>query len=147
MYSYDYRISLGVQHPVVSSADISARLGLERGFFRDVGTDLRGADGRLIRVHAYTWVLFELAEGKDGWLMDAWPEVVGTLQARAAVIEELTKEGAEIGLRIGLFGKQAWAGFVLDDALVRLMADLRLGFHVETYFPDPPADPGTDDDA
>lgn len=140
MYPYDYRISLGVQHPVRSSAGIAARLGLERGFFRDVGTDLRGADGRLIRVHAHTWVLFELAEGRDGWLMDAWPEVVGTLQARAAVMEELTREGAGIGLRIGVFGKQAWAGFVLDDALVRLMADLRLGFQLETYFPDAPVE-------
>ncbi|WP_295579560.1 hypothetical protein [uncultured Stenotrophomonas sp.] len=140
MYSYDYCISLGVQHPVRSSADIAARLGLERGFFRDVGTDLRDADGGLIRVYAHTWVLFKLAEGKGGWLMDAWPEVVGTLQARAAVIEELTQEGAEIGLRIGVFGKQAWAGFVLDDALVRLMADLRLGFQLETYFPDAPVE-------
>ncbi|AWH23248.1 hypothetical protein C1933_19465 [Stenotrophomonas sp. ZAC14D2_NAIMI4_6] len=147
MYSYDYRISLGVQHPVRSSADISARLGLERSFFRDVGTDLRGADGRLIRVHAHTWVLFELAEGKDGWLMDAWPQVVGILQARVEVIQALNQEGAEIGLRIGVFGKRAWAGFELDDALVRLMADLRLGFHLETYFPDSPVDPGTDDEA
>ena len=147
MYSYDYRISLGIKHPSAASAAIAARLGMERGFFRDVGTDLRGADGRLIRVHAHTWVLFELPKGKDGWLMDAWPEVVGTLQARAAVIEELNQEGAEIGLRIGVFGKRAWAGFVLDDALVRLMADLRLGFQLETYFPDPPTDAGTDDDA
>ena len=147
MYSYDYAISLGVRHSSAVSADIAARLGMERGFFRDVGTDLRGADGRLIRVHAHTWVLFELAEGKDGWLMDAWPQVVEILQARLGVIQALNQEGAEIGLRIAVFGKQAWAGFVLDDALVKLMADLRLGFHVETYFPDPPADPGTDDDA
>lgn len=79
--------------------------------------------------------------------MDAWPQVVEILQARVEVIQALNQEGAEIGLRIAVFGKQAWAGFVLDDALVKLMADLRLGFHVETYFPDPPADPGTDDDA
>ncbi|MGE8258099.1 MAG: hypothetical protein ACN6RJ_01650 [Stenotrophomonas sp.] len=145
MYPYDYRISLGVQHPAVSSADIAARLGLERRFFRDAGTDLRGGDGRLIRVHAHTWVLFELAAGKDGWLMDAWPEVIGTVQARAAVIQELNQEGAEIGLRIGVFGKQAWAGFVLDDALVRLMADLRLGFQLETCFPDAPVETVADD--
>ncbi|MBN5028138.1 hypothetical protein JY419_01700 [Stenotrophomonas maltophilia] len=138
MYSYDYRISLGVRHPSAASVDIAARLGMERGFFRDAGTDLRGADGRLIRVHAHTWVLFELAVGKDGWLMDAWPQVVEILQARVAVIQAFSEEGADVGLRIGVFGKEAWAGFVLDDALVRLMADLRLGFQLETYFPDAP---------
>ncbi|ARZ76418.1 hypothetical protein CCR98_20375 [Stenotrophomonas sp. WZN-1] len=147
MYSYDYAISLGVRHSSAASADIAARLGMERGFFRDVGTDLRGADGRLIRVHAHTWVLFELAEGKDGWLMDAWPQLVDMLQARVAVIQALSQEGADVGLRIGVFGKRAWAGFVLDDALVRLMADLRLGFHLETYFPDPPVDSESDDEA
>ncbi|HDS1103439.1 MULTISPECIES: hypothetical protein [Stenotrophomonas] len=147
MYSYDYRISLGVQHPEVSSADISARLGLERGFFRDIGTDLLDGDGHLIRVHGFTRVSFELAAGKDGWLMDAWPLVVEMLQARVEVIHALNQEGADVRLRIAVFGKQAWAGYELDDTLVRLMADLRLGFHVETYFPDPPADPGTDDDA
>ncbi len=146
MYPYDYRISLGVQHPVRSSADIAARLGLERRFFRDAGTDLTGADGRLIRVHTHTWGLFELAEGKDGWLMDAWPQVVGILQARVEVIQALNQEGADVGLRIAVFGKRAWAGFELDPALVRLMADLRLGFHLETCFPDAPVDPETDDD-
>lgn len=147
MYPYDYRISLVVQHPVCSSADIAARLGLERGFFRDVGTDLLDGDGHLIRVHGFTRVSFELAAGKDGWLMDAWPQVVEILQARVEVIQALNQEGADVRLRIAVFGKQAWAGFELDEALVRLMADLRLGFHVETYFPDLPADPGTDDDA
>lgn len=28
-------------------------------------------------------------------------------------------------------------GFVLDQQLLRLMADLQLDFQVETYFPDP----------
>ncbi|AWH39010.1 hypothetical protein C1929_20595 [Stenotrophomonas sp. ZAC14D1_NAIMI4_6] len=144
MYPYDYRISLGVQHPAVSSADISARLGLERRFFRDAGTDLRGGDGRLIRVHGFTRVSFELAAGKDGWLMDAWPQVVEILQARVEVIQALNQEGADVGLRIAVFGKRAWAGFELDSALVRLMADLRLGFHLETCFPDAPVE--TDDD-
>ena len=147
MYSYDYRISLVVQHPMCSSADIAAWLGLERGFFRDVGTDLLDGDGHLIRVHGFTRVSFELAAGKDGWLMDAWPQVVEILQARVEVIQALNQEGADVGLRMAVFGKQAWAGFVLDDALVRLMANLRLGFQLETYFPDPPTDPGTDDDA
>ena len=147
MYSYDYVISLGVQHPTAASAGIAARLGMERTNFRDVGAELCRPDGSVIRVHAHTWVCFELPGGKDGWLMDAWPQVVEILQARVEVIQALNQEGAEIGLRIAVFGKQAWAGFVLDDALVKLMADLRLGFHVETYFPDPPADPGTDDDA
>ncbi|KAF1012988.1 MAG: hypothetical protein GAK31_03815 [Stenotrophomonas maltophilia] len=147
MYPYDYEISLGIQHSSAASADISARLGMERGFFRDVGTPLRGADGRVIPVHAHTWMLFTLAQGKDGWLMDAWPQVIGILQPRAGAIQDLNQEGAKVGLRIGVFGKQAWAGFELDDALVRLMADLRLGFQLETYFPDPPVDPGTDDDA
>lgn len=73
MYPHDYRISLGVQHPAVTSADISARLGLERRFFRDAGTDLRGGDDHLIRAHGFTRVSFELAAGKGGWLMDAWP--------------------------------------------------------------------------
>lgn len=136
MYRYDYRITLAVRHPTAASADIAARLGLEREFFRDVGTDLRRADGSLIRVHACTWVGFELHGGTDGWLMDAWPEVVAILQARAGVVRALNQEGAEIGLRIGVFGKQAWAGFELDGALVRLMADLRLGFQLETCFPD-----------
>ncbi|EVT69492.1 hypothetical protein X548_18515 [Stenotrophomonas maltophilia 5BA-I-2] len=111
---------------------------MEREFFRDVGTDLRRKDGSLIRVHAFTWVLFQLPKDEDGWLMDAWPEVVETLQARAPVIQALNQEGAEIGLRIGIFGKRAWAGFKLDDDLVRLMADLRVGFQLETYFPDEP---------
>ena len=146
MYPYDYRISLGVQHPAVSSADISARLGLERRFFRDAGTDLRGGDGRLIRVHGFTRVSFELAAGKDGWLMDAWPQVVGILQARVEVIQALNQEGADVGLRIAVFGKRAWAGFELDPALVRLMADLRLGFHLDTCFPDAPVETETDDD-
>jgi len=146
MYPYDYRISLGVRHPAVASADISARLGLERRFFRDAGTDLRGGDGRLIRVHGFTRVSFELAAGKDGWLMDAWPQVVEILQARVEVIQALKQEGADVGLRIAVFGKRGWAGFELDPALVRLMADLRLGFHLETCFPDAPVDPETDDD-
>ncbi|QKW58728.1 hypothetical protein [Stenotrophomonas sp. NA06056] len=145
MYRYDYTISLGVKHPSAASADISARFGMEREFFRDVGTDLRRKDGSLIRVHAFTWVLFQLPKGKDGWLMDAWPQVVETLQARAQVIQALNQEGAEIGLRIGIFGKRAWAGFELDDDLVRLMADLRVGFQLETYFPDEPPAPEADD--
>ncbi|MFL0348211.1 hypothetical protein [Stenotrophomonas lactitubi] len=145
MYRYDYTISLGIKHPSAASADISARLGMEREFFRDAGTDLRREDGSLIRVYAFTWVLFQLPKDKDGWLMDAWPEVVETLQARAQVIQALNQEGAEIGLRIGIFGKRAWAGFELDGDLVRLMADLRVGFQLETYFPDEPLAPEADD--
>ncbi|HDS1581337.1 TPA: hypothetical protein QEL15_003444 [Stenotrophomonas maltophilia] len=147
MYRYDYRVSLQVQHPSATSADISARLDQERTFFRDVGTDLVDGEGRLIRVHAVTRVGFELAAGKDGWLMDAWPQVVAFLQARAEVIRGLNQEGAGSGLRVGLFGKRAWAGFELDDDLVRLMADLRLGFQLETYFPDAPVASESDDEA
>ncbi|MCW2067853.1 UNVERIFIED_ORG: hypothetical protein M2420_003219 [Stenotrophomonas maltophilia] len=140
MYRYDYRISLGVQHPTAVSAGIAARLGLELAFGRDVGTEYRDRDGTLIRVHADTRVVFELERGRDGWLMEAWPALVDLLQTRADVIRELLQEGAEIGLRIGIFGKRAWAGFELDEKLVRLLADLQLGFQVETYFPDPPSE-------
>nr|WP_219629700.1 hypothetical protein [Stenotrophomonas maltophilia] len=136
---------MGVQHPTAASAGIAARLGMERTNFRDVGAELLRPDGSVIRVHAHTWVCFDLPGGKDGWLMDAWPQVVEILQARVEVIQALNQEGAEVGLRIGVFGKKAWAGFELDPALVRLMADLRLGFHLETYFPDVPVETEADD--
>ncbi|MCU1156751.1 hypothetical protein ACSYHF_19920 [Stenotrophomonas maltophilia group sp. P373] len=137
MYRYDYRISLGVQHPTEAGAGIAARLDLEPAFSRDVGTGYRDRDGTLIRVHAATRVVFVLQRGKDGWLMDAWPALIDLLRARADVIRELLQEGAGIGLRVGIFGKTAWAGFELDPQLLRLMADLQLDFQVETYFPDP----------
>ncbi|WP_439426477.1 hypothetical protein [Stenotrophomonas sp. T8] len=137
MYRYDYRISLGVQHPTEAGAGIAARLDLEPAFSRDVGTGYRDRDGTLIRVHAATRVVFVLERGKDGWLMDAWPALVDLLRAHADVIRELLQEGAGIGLRVGIFGKTAWAGFELDPQLLRLMADLQLDFQVETYFPDP----------
>ncbi|WP_350259680.1 hypothetical protein [Stenotrophomonas riyadhensis] len=146
MYCYDYRISLGVQHPTEAGAGIAARLDLEPAFSRDVGTGYRDRDGSLIRVHAETRVVFVLERGKDGWLMDAWPALIDLLRARADVIRELLQEGAAIGLRVGIFGKTAWAGFVLDQQLLRLMADLRLEFQVETYFPDPVDTPGTSDE-
>lgn len=137
MYCYDYRISLGVQHPTEAGAGIAARLDLEPAFSRDVGTGYRDRDGTLIRVHAATRVVFVLQRGKDGWLMDAWPALIELLRARADVIRELLQEGAGIGLRVGIFGKTAWAGFELDPQLLRLMTDLQLDFQVETYFPDP----------
>ncbi|MCO7486079.1 hypothetical protein [Stenotrophomonas maltophilia] len=137
MYCYDYRISLGVQHPTEAGAGIAARLDLEPAFSRDVGTGYRDHDGTLIRVHAATRVVFVLQRGKDGWLMDAWPALIDLLRARADVIRELLQEGAGIGLRVGIFGKTAWAGFELDPQLLRLMTDLQLDFQVETYFPDP----------
>ncbi|MCU1055644.1 hypothetical protein JAK47_14030 [Stenotrophomonas maltophilia] len=137
MYCYDYRISLGVQHPTEAGAGIAARLDLEPAFSRDVGTGYRDRDGTLIRVHAATRVVFVLQRGKDGWLMDAWPALIDLLRARADVIRELLQEGAGIGLRVGIFGKTAWAGFELDPQLLRLMTDLQLDFQVETYFPDP----------
>ncbi|HDS1130298.1 TPA: hypothetical protein QDZ99_003358 [Stenotrophomonas maltophilia] len=146
MYCYDYRISLGVQHPTEAGAGIAARLDLEPAFSRDVGTGYRDRDGSLIRVHAETRVVFVLERGKDGWLMDAWPALIDLLRARADVIRELLQEGAAIGLRVGIFGKTAWAGFVLDQQLLRLMADLQLEFQVETYFPDPVDTPGTSDE-
>lgn len=146
MYCYDYRISLGVQHPTQAGAGIAARLDLEPGFTRDAGTGYRDRDGTLIRVHAATRVVFVLERGKDGWLMDAWPALVDLLRARADVIRELLQEGAAIGLRVGIFGKTAWAGFVLDQQLLRLMADLQLDFQVETYFPDSVDAPGTSDE-
>lgn len=146
MYCYDYRISLGVKHPTQAGAGIAARLDLEPGFTRDAGTGYRDRDGTLIRVHAATRVVFVLERGKDGWLMDAWPALVDLLRARADVIRELLQEGAAIGLRVGIFGKTAWAGFVLDQQLLRLMADLQLDFQVETYFPDPVDAPGTSDE-
>ncbi|HCT28695.1 MAG TPA: hypothetical protein DIW85_21125 [Stenotrophomonas sp.] len=146
MYCYDYRISLGVQHPTEAGAGIAARLDLEPAFSRDVGTGCRDRAGSLIRVHAATRVVFVLERGKDGWLMDAWPALIDLLQARAGVIRELLQEGAGIGLRVGIFGKTAWAGFVLDQQLLRLMADLQLDFQVETYFPDPVDTPGTSDE-
>jgi hypothetical protein len=137
MYCYDYRISLGVQHPTEAGAGIAARLDLEPAFSRDVGTGYRDRDGTLIRVHTATRVVFVLERGNDGWLMDAWPALIDRLRERADVIRELLQEGAGIGLRVGIFGKTAWAGFVLDQQLLRLMADLQLDFQVETYFPDP----------
>ncbi|HEL3809073.1 hypothetical protein I5U23_14380 [Stenotrophomonas maltophilia] len=137
MYCYDYRISLGVQHPTEAGAGIAARLDLEPAFSRDVGTGYRDRDGTLIRVHTATRVVFVLERGNDGWLMDAWPALIDRLRERADVIKELLQEGAGIGLRVGIFGKTAWAGFVLDQQLLRLMADLQLDFQVETYFPDP----------
>ena len=137
MYCYDYRISLGVQHPTEAGAGIAARLDLEPAFSRDVGTGYRDRDGTLIRVHTASRVVFVLKRGKDGWLMDAWPALIDLLRARADVIRELLQEGAGIGLRVGIFGKTAWAGFELDPQLLRLMADLQLDFQVETYFPDP----------
>lgn len=146
MYCYDYRISLGVQHPTQAGAGIAARLDLEPGFTRGAATGYRDRDGTLIRVHAATRVVFVLERGKDGWLMDAWPALVDLLRARADVIRELLQEGAAIGLRVGIFGKTAWAGFVLDQQLLRLMADLQLDFQVETYFPDPVDAPGTSDE-
>ncbi|MGG2102862.1 MULTISPECIES: hypothetical protein [unclassified Stenotrophomonas] len=146
MYCYDYRISLGVQHPTEAGAGIAARLDLEPAFSRDVGTGYRDRDGTLIRVHTATRVVFVLERGKDGWLMDAWPALIDRLRARADVIRELLQEGAGIGLRVGIFGKTAWAGFVLDQQLLRLMADLQLDFQVETYFPDPVDTPGTSDE-
>lgn len=72
--------------------------------------------------------------------------MVEILLARAEAIQALNHEEADVGLRIGVFGKQAMAGLALDDALVRLMADLRLGFQLETYFPDEPSQPGADGD-
>ncbi|MRI41369.1 hypothetical protein D5301_03820 [Stenotrophomonas sp. MH181796] len=146
MYCYDYRISLGVQHPTEAGAGIAARLDLEPAFSRDVGTGYRDRDGSLIRVHAETRAVFVLERGKDGWLMDAWPALIDLLRARTDVIRELLQEGAGIGLRVGIFGKTAWAGFVLDQQLLRLMADLQLEFQVETYFPDPVDTPGTSDE-
>lgn len=146
MYCYDYRISLGVQHPTEAGAGIAARLDLEPAFSRDAGTGYRDRDGTLIRVHAATRVVFVLERGKDGWLMDAWPALIDLLRERADVIRELLQEGAGIGLRVGIFGKTAWAGFVLDQRLLRLMADLQLDFQVETYFPDPVDAPGTSDE-
>ncbi|MBW8777111.1 MAG: hypothetical protein JF596_19560, partial [Stenotrophomonas sp.] len=146
MYCYDYRISLGVQHPTEAGAGIAARLDLEPAFSRDVGTEYRDRDGSLIRVHAETRVVFVLERGRDGWLMDAWPALIDLLRERADVIRELLQEGAGIGLRVGIFGKTAWAGFVLDQQLLRLMADLQLDFQVETYFPDPVDAPGTSDE-
>lgn len=128
---------MGVQHPTEAGAGIAARLDLEPAFSRDVGTGYRDRDGTLIRVHAATRVVFVLQRGKDGWLMDAWPALIDLLRARADVIRELLQEGAGIGLRVGIFGKTAWAGFELDPQLLRLMADLQLDFQVETYFPDP----------
>ncbi|MCU1133892.1 hypothetical protein [Stenotrophomonas maltophilia] len=146
MYCYDYRISLGVQHPTEAGAGIAARLDLEPAFSRDAGTEHRDRDGSLIRMHAATRVVFVLERGKDGWLMDAWPALIDLLRERADVIRELLQEGAGIGLRVGIFGKTAWAGFVLDQQLLRLMADLQLDFQVETYFPDPVDAPGTSDE-
>ncbi|QDL29988.1 hypothetical protein [Stenotrophomonas maltophilia] len=146
MYCYDYRISLGVQHPTEAGAGIAARLDLEPAFSRDVGTEYRDRDGSLIRVHTETRVVFVLERGRDGWLMDAWPALIDLLRERADVIRELLQEGAGIGLRVGIFGKTAWAGFVLDQQLLRLMADLQLDFQVETYFPDPVDAPGTSDE-
>lgn len=146
MYCYDYRISLGVQHPTEAGAGIAAWLDLEPAFSRDAGTEYRDRDGTLIRVHAATRVVFVLERGKDGWLMDAWPALIDLLRERADVIRELLQEGAGIGLRVGIFGKTAWAGFVLDQQLLRLMADLQLDFQVETYFPDPVDAPGTSDE-
>ncbi|WP_256843542.1 hypothetical protein, partial [Pseudomonas aeruginosa] len=92
----------------------------EPAFSRDVGTGYRDRDGTLIRVHAATRVVFVLQRGKDGWLMDAWPALIDLLRARADVIRELLQEGAGIGLRVGIFGKTAWAGFELDPQLLRL---------------------------
>ncbi len=146
MYCYDYRISLGVQHPTEAGAGIAARLDLEPAFSHDAGTEHRDRDGSLIRVHAATRVVFVLERGKNGWLMDAWPALIDLLRERADVIRELLQEGAGIGLRVGIFGKTAWAGFVLDQQLLRLMADLQLDFQVETYFPDPVDAPGTSDE-
>lgn len=60
MYCYDYRISLGVQHPTEAGAGIAARLDLEPAFSRDVGTEYRDRDGSLIRVHAETRAVFVL---------------------------------------------------------------------------------------
>ena len=62
------------------------------------------------------------------------------------MIGELLQEGASIGVRVGIFGKTAWAGFVLDQQLLRLLADLQLGFQVEIYFPDPADTPGASDE-
>lgn len=139
MYPYDYTISLGIHHPTAASAGIASRLQLEPEFSCDVGTDLRNREGRLIRVHASTWAIFPMSRARDGWLMEAWPDVVEILQTRADVLRELLDEGAEVRLMIGIFGKTAWAGFELDGALVRLLADLRIRFEVETYFPDEPS--------
>ncbi len=146
MYCYDYRISLRVQHPTEAGAGIAARLDLEPAFSRDVGTGYWDRDGSLISGHAETRVVFVLERGKDGWLMDAWPALVDLLRARADVIGDLLQEGASIGVRVGIFGKTAWAGFVLDQQLLRLLADLQLGFQVETYFPDPADTPGASDE-
>ena len=137
MYCYDYRISLRVQHPTEAGAGIAARLDLEPAFSRDVGTGYRDRDGSLISGHAETRVVFVLEWGKDGWLMDAWPALVDLLRARADVIGELLQEGASIGVRVGIFGKTAWAGSCAGSAVAGTDGGPAAGFSGGDLFPGP----------
>lgn len=127
-----YRISLRITHPSIRSLEISNQLGLEPDFsytagdrrLTPKGNELRGTRKESFWCHELRSddVTFELA-------ISSFSQ---QLAKSKGFLDSLSSTGGHLEYFIGWFSAEN-SGFVLEDGVLRMLADLRISLAFDIY--------------
>lgn len=136
---YHYRISLGVRHPSIDPAEITAVLGIEPGCSWRAGQPRRTPKGTpLAGVNRDTRWGREIAAGR--WPLDidkAIHEALRGLIRYRSFLHRIRAEGGTVELFIGWFFENQ-SGEVLTYECLALAGDLQIDLSFDVYPPEQP---------
>ena len=137
MNSYQYTISLRLEHPSANPADFTSALGLTPSRCWLVGEPRSTAKGRPMKgTYAESFWTVTLAEGQ--WPEMALPAVISDLldqlAARKDFFRQLRAEGGKAEFFVGWFF-DGQSGDVFSCDLLARMADLKIDLSLDVYPP------------
>lgn len=141
MKASTYSLSFRVWHPRMTSADISAKLGMTPRYRNDAGSPrtrpdgspLTGTDGLpLSSVHKETSCSFDIAKGNFLALEKELSAAIGRLQAVKAGLASILSSGGRAEFLFGFF-LEGNEGFILALDQLKIISDLGISLSFDLY--------------
>jgi hypothetical protein len=137
---YTYRLSLWVEHPDADLSDVPEKLGLTAHRLWKKG-DRRMPKGRDTGgipsgVHRNSYCNIRFNEVAETELPDGIKAALDLLRPHKDFLMELTDAGVQLSFFVGWYSEFN-SRDVLDWAILRDMADLRISLDLDFYGPDP----------
>ena len=129
------RMSLRVTHPSMNSAFIANQLALKPKTSWTAGEQRLSPRGTPLGIAEASYCNFELKVAGDVGLAEALATHVERIAKHATFLSELVATGGRVEFYVGWFIEKH-AGELLDDELLRHLADLRINLAIEVYGPD-----------
>jgi hypothetical protein len=136
--SYRCKVSLGVSHPWMDPAEITAAIGLSPRFAHRVGDPRKSPKGRPLggiwNITNWSAMLVEEESHRQS-LADALIGALARLSSHGDFFHRIRAEGGRVRLHVGWFFHRGNTGEEFDSAFLGRMAELGINLSLDIYSP------------